>query len=81
MLVQMAKGDAYGAGFEYAPEDFVLLYHKLTAYVQHPKHKLIPGVYTDDTQMSIANVEVILAGDVTREALGVVPAESLNVAI
>jgi ADP-ribosyl-[dinitrogen reductase] hydrolase len=69
MLVQMAKGDAYGAGFEYAPGDFVLLYHRLLAYVQHPKHKLIPGVYTDDTQMSIANVEVILAGDVSREAL------------
>jgi ADP-ribosylglycohydrolase len=68
MFVQMAIGDAYGAGFEYASAEFVLANHKLAAYVQHPKHKLIPGVYTDDTQMSIANAEVILAGTLSCEA-------------
>ncbi|MDR3613774.1 MAG: ADP-ribosylglycohydrolase family protein [Candidatus Obscuribacterales bacterium] len=68
MLVQMAIGDAYGAGFEYASAEFVLANHRLTMYVQHPKHKLVPGVYTDDTQMSIANAEVILAGILSREA-------------
>ncbi|MBY0359453.1 MAG: ADP-ribosylglycohydrolase family protein [Candidatus Obscuribacterales bacterium] len=70
MLLQMAIGDAYGAGFEYAPPDFVLTHNKLSGYVQHPKHALKPGVYTDDTQMSIANAEVICSQNApTRESL------------
>jgi ADP-ribosyl-[dinitrogen reductase] hydrolase len=69
MLVQMAKGDAYGKSFEYASAEFVLEHHKLTGYVQPPKHKLAANVYTDDTQMTIANIEVILAGEVSLEAL------------
>lgn len=69
MLVEMAIGDAYGAGFEYAKPEFVAEHNKLVKYVAHPKHKIVPGSYTDDTQMSIANAEVILAGDVSRENL------------
>ena len=57
MFLEMAIGDAYGAGFEYAPADFVKQNNTLTAYVKHPKHSLAPGSYTDDTQMSIANAE------------------------
>lgn len=73
MLIEMAIGDAYGAGFEYAKPEFVAANHKLDAYVKHPKHDIAPGCYTDDTQMTIANAETILAGglgaDLSREAL------------
>jgi ADP-ribosyl-[dinitrogen reductase] hydrolase len=69
MLFEMAIGDAYGAGFEYAKPDFVKANHKLNAYVKHPKHDIAPGSYTDDTQMSIANAEVICSGSITRETL------------
>ena len=69
MFLEMAIGDAYGAGFEYAPEDFVKRNNTLAAYAKHPKHSLAPGSYTDDTQMSIANAEVILSGSITRERL------------
>jgi ADP-ribosylglycohydrolase len=59
MLLELAIGDAYGAGFEYADE--MIYANDLSRYVQHPRHKLIPGSYTDDTQMSIAIAEVIVA--------------------
>lgn len=61
MLLELAIGDAYGAGFEYAEAEFVQQYNDLTNYRQHPKHKLIPGSYTDDTQMSIAIAEMIIS--------------------
>jgi ADP-ribosyl-[dinitrogen reductase] hydrolase len=69
MLVEMAIGDAYGAGFEYANPEFVAANHRLTSYVKHPKHNLVPGSYTDDTQMSIANAEVICTLDFDQAAL------------
>jgi ADP-ribosylglycohydrolase len=69
MLLEMAIGDAYGAGYEYAEPEFVRANHNLTVYVPHRKYNLTPGSYTDDTQMSIANAEVICSGLVTREAL------------
>jgi ADP-ribosylglycohydrolase len=59
MLIEIAIGDAYGAGFEYAnpspdrPND-------LSRYVKHPRHGTAPGCYTDDTQMSLAVAETIL---------------------
>ncbi|MBD2198151.1 MULTISPECIES: ADP-ribosylglycohydrolase family protein [Calothrix] len=59
MLIELAIGDAYGAGFEYANE--VSVYNDLSRYVSHPRHRLIPGSYTDDTQMSIAIAEVIVS--------------------
>lgn len=59
MLYFMAIGDAYGAGFEYAKPDFVAANNDLSRYSKHPKHNLVPGVYTDDTQMSIANAEAL----------------------
>jgi len=62
MLVELAIGDAYGAGFEYANE--MIQYNDLSRYIQHPRHKgLRPGQYTDDTQMSIAIAELIISGD------------------
>lgn len=64
MLLELAIGDAYGAGFEYADDSFIQRNNTLTTYVQHPRHREIkPGDYTDDTQMSIAVAEVIVSGD------------------
>ncbi len=63
MLLELAVGDAYGAGFEYADSDFVQSHNDLTRFVQHPRHHLIPGCYTDDTQMSIGIAEAILSDE------------------
>jgi ADP-ribosyl-[dinitrogen reductase] hydrolase len=60
MLLELAVGDAYGAGFEYAPE--MAQRNDLSGYMRHPRHRIIPGAYTDDTQMSLAIAEVILSG-------------------
>jgi ADP-ribosylglycohydrolase len=60
MLLELAVGDAYGAGFEYAPE--MAPRNDLSGYVRHPRHHIIPGAYTDDTQMSLAIAEVIVSG-------------------
>ena len=59
MLLELAVGDAYGAGFEYADE--MIVHNDLTGYVQHPRHNIKPGCYTDDTQMSIAIAETIVS--------------------
>jgi len=60
MLVELAVGDAYGAGFEYAPEEFVRQNNDLTQYFRHQSHDIKPGHYTDDAQMSIAIAELII---------------------
>ncbi|GLZ36842.1 ADP-ribosylglycohydrolase family protein [Actinokineospora sp. NBRC 105648] len=63
MLVELAVGDAYGAGFEYAASEFVLRHNTLRGYVQHAKHTSIrPGQYTDDTQMTLAVAELLADG-------------------
>lgn len=64
MLVELAIGDAYGAGFEFASDEFVAEHNTLKRYLPHPKDgSVLPaGSYTDDTQMSIAIAERILAG-------------------
>jgi len=62
-LETMAIFDAFGAGFEYTPPEFVKknLRRKKLVYLQHPKWKEIsPGYYTDDTQMAIALAELLL---------------------
>lgn len=64
MLVELAVGDAYGAGFEYSPDEMVRDENTATRYVQHPRHHGIrPGMYTDDTQMSLAVAEALVSGD------------------
>ena len=61
MLVELAIGDAYGAGFEYVDPDHRTGPNDLTGYVRHPGHfKLRPGKYTDDAQMSLALAELIV---------------------
>ncbi|MEH2331083.1 ADP-ribosylglycohydrolase family protein [Nostoc sp.] len=59
MLLELAIADAYGAAFEYAEE--TIANNDLSRYVEHPRFRLHPGSYTDDTQMSIAIAEVIVS--------------------
>ena len=62
MLLELAIGDAYGAGFEYANER-VERFNDLSGYVKHPRHSgTKPGMYTDDTQMTLAITELIVSG-------------------
>ncbi len=61
MLIELAIGDAYGAGFEYAPESLIKKKNNLRGYIRHPHHNISPGNYTDDTQMSIAIAEAMLS--------------------
>ncbi|MBD0344007.1 MAG: ADP-ribosylglycohydrolase family protein, partial [Coleofasciculus sp. Co-bin14] len=60
MLLELAVGDAYGAGFEYVSGDIVERDNNLSRYVQHPRHQIKPGCYTDDTQMSLAIAQIIV---------------------
>ncbi|KAB8141234.1 ADP-ribosylglycohydrolase family protein [Chloroflexia bacterium SDU3-3] len=60
MLLELAIGDAYGAGFEFAPERAAQ--NTLERYLPHPRYASAPGSYTDDTQMSLAIAEALLAG-------------------
>lgn len=62
MLLELAVGDAYGAGFEYADRNLIHQFNTLERYVKHPRHGIRHGGYTDDTQMSIAVAEAIVSG-------------------
>jgi len=63
LLLELAIGDAYGAGFEYADTEMIRLHNNLSRYVKHPRHNIQPGCYTDDTQMSLAIAETIVSGE------------------
>jgi ADP-ribosylglycohydrolase len=63
MLLELAVGDAYGAGFEYASAETVREHNKAAYYVPHPRHGIRPGCYTDDTQMSLAVAEALVSGE------------------
>lgn len=70
MLLETAIGDAYGAGLEYVSPRLVRENNNLKAYGQHPRHRIKPGCYTDDAQMSIAVAEALVDGVAwTRENL------------
>ena len=44
--------------------DLIRKHNDATHYVQHPRHRgTKPGMYTDDTQMSLAIAEALVAGD------------------
>ncbi|GCE50853.1 ADP-ribosylglycohydrolase [Thermosporothrix hazakensis] len=62
MLIELAVGDAYGAGFEYAERAWVEQHNTLDRYVLHPRHNIAPGSYTDDTQMTLAIAEIMVSG-------------------
>jgi ADP-ribosyl-[dinitrogen reductase] hydrolase len=62
-MIELAIGDAYGGGFEYAPADFVARHNTVEGYLQHPTHRgIAPGDYTDDTQMTLAVAELLADG-------------------
>lgn len=64
MLLELAVGDAYGAGFEYAPDDIVAECNNLSSYVVRKQGTPLSwGRYTDDTQMSLAIAEAIVSGE------------------
>ncbi|MFN8373972.1 MAG: ADP-ribosylglycohydrolase family protein [Anaerolineae bacterium] len=63
MLLELAIGDAYGAGFEYVNRQLIAQFNNLSRYVKHPRHSTKPGQYTDDTQMSLAVAEAIVSGE------------------
>jgi ADP-ribosyl-[dinitrogen reductase] hydrolase len=65
MLIGIAIGDAYGAAYEFYPGGREKIAQDLdfSKYSKHFKHKEhFEGMYTDDTQMSIAIAELILSG-------------------
>lgn len=63
MITNLAIGDAYGAAFEFASEEFVRRNNCGTRYHRHPTQDVGVGCYTDDTQMSLAIAEAIIAHD------------------
>lgn len=67
LLEMIAIGDAYGACFEYdAPS--LGRDNDLSGYPLNRAHSIGGGRYTDDTQMSIACAEVLIAGDLGTQA-------------
>ncbi|MBR9703836.1 ADP-ribosylglycohydrolase family protein [Candidatus Pacearchaeota archaeon] len=62
MIIELAIGDAYGAGFEYVPREIIERHNDLSKYISHQKWETIPGTYTDDTQMSLALCEMLVDG-------------------
>lgn len=64
ILYYTAIGDAYCLPVEYIKQDHPNVEEalKFKRYLQHPKYPLEPGSVSDDTQMSIANSEVLIAG-------------------
>lgn len=60
MLVFNAIGDAYGAAFEFVEEKDWPHENDAADYYQHPVISLGGGKYTDDTQMSLAVLELLL---------------------
>jgi ADP-ribosyl-[dinitrogen reductase] hydrolase len=61
MLLELAIGDAYGAGFEFASSEKITALNDLSRYYPH-ELGVIPGAYTDDTQMTLALCELSLEG-------------------
>lgn len=59
MLLEIAIGDAYGAGFEFCPRQKIIEHNTLSTYVAH-ELGIQAGCYTDDTQMSLALAELLL---------------------
>lgn len=55
MLLELAIGDAYGAGFEYVNRHLIEQFNNLSGYHHHPRHKAYaPGViYIDDLSNEI----------------------------
>jgi len=63
MLVELAVGDAYGAGFEFRNALYIRAFNNLKRHRRAALTIGKPGRYTDDTQMTIAVVEAMLTGE------------------
>lgn len=67
MLLELAIGDSYGAPFEFASVDFVTANNDGMHYAFHKRQDWDSqqglGIYTDDTQMSIALAEAMISGE------------------
>lgn len=61
MLLEIAIGDAYGAGFEFVDDEVIEKEHKLDKYYVSGIDDLKAGQYTDDTQMTLGLVEFMLS--------------------
>lgn len=60
MLLYIAMADAYGAGYEFMKAEQVKEKHKFDGYLEAWVDKTPGGMYTDDTQMSIAIAELMI---------------------
>ncbi|KFF04766.1 ADP-ribosylglycohydrolase family protein [Flavobacterium reichenbachii] len=60
MILEAAIGDAYGAGFEFQKQEYIIENNDLTRYHKHGMYTEIYKRYTDDTQMAIAITELLL---------------------
>jgi ADP-ribosylglycohydrolase len=70
MLLGVAIGDALGAGYEMRTQAEIKKDFILEKYVRRGDSKINPGEYTDDTQMTIAVVELLLSKEkFTKEEL------------
>lgn len=63
MLVELAVGDAYGAGFEFRNPIYVRAFNRVDRHRRPALTLSRGGRYTDDTQMTIAIAEAILSND------------------
>lgn len=63
LLLALGIGDAYGAGFEFVPREEVERDNNARRYRKKSGNGTKPGHYTDDTQMSLAIAEALVAGD------------------
>ena len=63
MLLELAIGDAYGAGFEYVDAELVERLNDLSAYRKRHTDRRVGGRYTDDTQMTLAIAEAVVSGE------------------
>lgn len=61
MLVELAVGDAYGAGFEFRNPVYVRVFNRVDRYRRPALTLSRGGRYTDDTQMTIAITEALLS--------------------
>lgn len=60
MLYEIAIADAYGAGFEFVAPEVIAQHNDLSRYIPHQLYGML-GNYTDDTQMSLALAELLIA--------------------
>lgn len=61
MLIVLALADSYGMKYEFVPHALTANYSDLVHAVNPKFPEYLKGHYSDDTQMSLANIELILS--------------------